>query len=63
MADPILFPGTEMTVIEKYPDSRRLDHPNFGDVYKTTFAKGVITDFKRPEHVPPEDRIAGAGFW
>ena len=63
MADPILFPGTEMTVIEKYPDSRRLDHPNFGDVYKTTFAKGVITDFRRPEHVPPEDRIAaGQGF-
>jgi len=58
MADDPIFPGTEMTVIEKYPASRRLDHPNFRDVYKTTFAKGVITDFKRPEHIPPQERIA-----
>lgn len=43
----IMFPGTLMEVFEKYPDSRRLDHPNFGDVSKTTFAKGVITDFNK----------------
>ena len=29
---------------EKYPKSLRLDHPNFGDVYRTTYAKGVIGD-------------------
>jgi len=32
---------------EKYPDSWRLDHPDFGDVGKTTFAKGVISDFQK----------------
>ena len=46
MADNVIFPGTEMEVFEKYPDSRRLDHSNFGDVAKTTFAKGIISDFK-----------------
>jgi hypothetical protein len=46
MADVVKFPGTEMEVFEKYPNSRRLDHPNFGDVCKTTFAKGVIIDVK-----------------
>ena len=29
---------------EKYPKSFRLNHPNFGDVYRTTYAKGVIGD-------------------
>ena len=29
---------------EKYPKSLRLDHPNFGNVYRTTYAKGVIGD-------------------
>ena len=47
MAENPLLPGTEMEVIEKYPLSRRLDHPNFGDVCKTTFAKGVISDFEK----------------
>jgi len=47
MADKILFPGTEMKVIEKYPDSWRLDHPDFGDVRKTPYAKGVIKEFKK----------------
>lgn len=36
-----------MEVIEKYPLSRRLDHPGFGEVCKTTFAKGTITDFEK----------------
>ena len=34
-----------LTVIEKYPGSYRIDHPNFGDVAKTVYAKGVITGF------------------
>ena len=46
MADIGKFPGTEMEVFSKYPDSYRLDHPGFGDVLKTPYAKGVITDFK-----------------
>ena len=46
MVDIGKFPGTEMEVFSKYPDSYRLDHPNFKDVAKTTFAKGVISDFK-----------------
>ena len=45
MAENPLLPGTLMEVFEKYPDSRRLDFENFGDVCKTSFAKGVITDF------------------
>lgn len=52
MADVIKFPGTEMEVIEKYPLSRRLDHPDFGDVCKTTFALGVITDFEKTSDDP-----------
>lgn len=36
----------DLSIIEKYPNSRRIDHPDFGDVYKTTYAKGVITDFE-----------------
>ncbi len=35
-----------MEVIEKYPPSRRLDHPDFGTVCKTSFAQGTITEFK-----------------
>ena len=45
MADIGKIPGTEMEVFSKYPDSYRLDHPNFRDVSKATFAKGVITAF------------------
>jgi hypothetical protein len=41
-----------MPVIEKYPGSRRLDHPNFGDVYKTTYGVGVITDFQKDQDDP-----------
>jgi hypothetical protein len=63
MAEAVTFPGTEMPVIEKYPGSRRLDHPNFGDVYKTTFAVGVITDFKKiqddPIKVEPIAKVQG----
>jgi hypothetical protein len=62
MADAIFLPGTEMEVFEKTPGSdppaRRLDHPDLTNVLKTTFAKGVIKDFKLPEHVPPQERIA-----
>jgi hypothetical protein len=63
MAVAVTFPGTEMPVIEKYPGSRRLDHPNFGDVYKTTFAVGVITDFQQvqddPIQVEPMAKVSG----
>ena len=38
MADLITF--------EKHPDSWRVDHPNYGDVAKTTYAVGKITDFE-----------------
>lgn len=37
----------DLTVNEKYPGSFRLDHPDFGDVRKTTYATGVITEFKK----------------
>jgi hypothetical protein len=47
MAELFKFPGTSLDMFEKYPDSWRLDHPDFGDVAKTTFAKGVITDFEK----------------
>jgi hypothetical protein len=58
MADTVMFPGTKMDIIEKYPGSRRLDHPDFADVAKTVYAKGVITDFKRPENTEnPDDPI------
>ena len=63
MAEAVTFPGTEMPVIEKYPGSRRLDHPNFGDVYKTTYAVGVITDFQKiqddPIQVEPMAKVSG----
>lgn len=36
----------ELEVREKYTNSYRLDHPNFGDVLKTDYARGVIADFK-----------------
>ena len=36
----------DLRVFEKYPDSWRIDHENFGDVSKTNYAKGVITEFK-----------------
>jgi hypothetical protein len=42
-----IFPDTDMEVFEKYPDSRRLDHPDFADVAATTYAKGVITEFEQ----------------
>lgn len=49
--DSIKLPGTDISVIEKYPPSRRLDFENFGEVCKSTFAKGVITAF----HAANED--------
>ena len=37
----------DLAINEKYPNSFRLDHPNFGDVYRTTYAVGVITEFQK----------------
>lgn len=48
MADKVLLPNTDIEIIEKYPPGRRADFPDFGTVCKTTFAKGVIIEFKRP---------------
>jgi hypothetical protein len=66
MAD-VIFPGTEMSIFEKYPESRRLDHPNFGDVSKTTFAKGVIIDFEKigddPLTVKSRAKVDIGGDW
>jgi hypothetical protein len=41
-----------LIVKEKYDDSRRIDHPDFVDVSKTTFAKGVITEFQKIQDDP-----------
>jgi hypothetical protein len=43
-----------MGLYEKYLDSLRLDHPDVADVRKTTFAKGVITDFQTISDDPLE---------
>jgi hypothetical protein len=45
---------TDIIVNEKYPDSLRIDHPDFGDVSRTTFAKGVITEFQQVADDPIE---------
>lgn len=37
----------DLAIIEKYPDSWRLDHSDFGDVRATTYAKGVIREFAK----------------
>jgi hypothetical protein len=44
----------DLTIFEKYPNSWRIDHPDFGDVSKTTYAKGVITDFQKVSDDPVE---------
>lgn len=36
----------ELKVWEKRPGERRIEHPDFPDVQETTFAKGIISDFK-----------------
>jgi len=52
--EAVKFPGTELSLVEVVEKSWRLDHPNFGDVYKTTFAKGVIKDFQKSADDPIE---------
>jgi len=42
----------EFAANEKYPDSYRLDHQDFEDVGRTTFAKGVIKEFDKISDVP-----------
>lgn len=46
----------DLTIFQKYPladedqsgaKSMRIDHPDFGDVLRTVYAKGVITDFEK----------------
>lgn len=36
----------DANVIEKYPDSFRINHPDLGNVIKTAYVKGVITKFQ-----------------
>jgi len=42
----------DLEIINPYPDSYRMDHPDLGDVYKTTYAKGVITEFEQLQDDP-----------
>ncbi len=46
----------EFEAREKYPDSWRLDHPNFGDVYQTTYTKGIIKEFEKISDDPLQVR-------
>lgn len=52
MAKKSTLPNTDLEVVEKYPSGKRLDFQNFGSVCKTTYAKGVITDFKKLKDDP-----------
>jgi hypothetical protein len=42
----------DLTISEKYPNSWRADHPTFGDVRKTTYSKGIITEFQKLQDDP-----------
>lgn len=42
----------DLTAIEKRPESWRLNLADFQAVYKTTFAKGTISDFQKVSDVP-----------
>ena len=55
----------DLKIYEKYPDSWRIDHPDFMDVFKVTFAKGVITDFEKVNDVPLQvkSRVKVQGEW
>jgi hypothetical protein len=65
MFDATQYLGTRMGLFEKYADSVRLDHPDVADVRKTTYAKGVITDFKKIEDDPiqVEPMVKVTGDW
>lgn len=65
MFDATQYAGTRMGLYEKYADSVRLDHPDVADVRKTTYAKGVITDFKKIEDDPiqVEPMVKVKGDW
>jgi len=65
MADGTPYLDTSLTLREKYPDSNRLDHPDLEDVVKTTFAKGVITDFEVVSEDPFEvkSQVKVKGDW
>ena len=54
MADDLTLPGTGMKITERYEEthSRRLDHPDLGDVSKTAYAVGVIKEFKKASDDP-----------
>lgn len=47
MAENPTLPGTAIEIVAKYAPGKRLDFPDFGEVCKTTFSKGIITDFKK----------------
>lgn len=54
--DKVLLPGTEIEIKDKYgteeAPGKRLDFPNFGEVCKVTYAKGIITDFEKVQDDP-----------
>lgn len=52
--EAVKLPGTDLSLVDIPERSWRLDHPNFANVYKTTFAKGVIKDFKKITDDPIE---------
>ena len=56
----------DLTVRQKYPlpdepqanpKSLRLDHANWGDVHRTVYAKGVITDFEKVKKPDGSDQV------
>lgn len=65
MADTVLLPGTTIEVIKKYETDRRLDFPDFSEVCKSSFAKGVISDFKvtKEDPITVESLVKVTGEW
>jgi len=42
----------DLQIVQKYPESYRLDHPNFGSVLKTDFKKAKIIEVKKLQDDP-----------
>lgn len=63
MAENSILPGTDIEIIQKYPESGgdpkslRLDFPDFEEVCQTTFAKGTIINDPKCFKVTEDDPI------